>query len=282
MDVYKQVTDTIVRAIENDPGDVTLPWHRSGGGIPKNATNDTFYNGINIVYLWCVAQERNYSTANWATYKQWKEIGAHVRKGEKSSLIVFYKQVIKENQETGEDDHYRFLRHYYVFNADQVDGYTPAELKGDPIDRIEKADQYTKKTGAIIHHGGHTACYRPATDAIHIPDERRFFATEHSTRTEAYYSVVFHELTHWTGAIHRLDRDLKNRFGTEAYAMEELVAELGAAYQCARLGITPEPRLDHAQYIKNWMQVLKDDPKAIFSAAAKAQEAVNFLMGNPS
>lgn len=277
MDVYQSVTDTIVRAIENDPGKVLLPWHRSDGGIPKNATNDVYYNGINIIHLWCVAQQRNYGTAKWATYKQWKEIGAQVRKGEKSSLIVFYKQVTTE-----EDDTYRVLKHYTVFNADQVDGYDPPELQGDPITRIAEADRYTAKTGAVIQTGGHTACYRPATDTIHIPDERRFFDTATSNRTEAYYSVLFHELTHWTGAKKRLDRDLKNRFGSEAYAMEELVAELGAAYQCARLGVTPEPRLDHAQYINNWLKVLKDDKKAIFSAAAKAQEAVNYLMGGPS
>ena len=132
-------------------------------------------------------------------------------------------------------------------------------------------------TGAEVVNGGVSACYRPDTDTIHMPDEERFFDTKHSTRTESYYSTLFHELTHWTGIEKRCNRDMGKRFGDEAYAMEELVAELGAAFQCAKLGITPEPRLDHAQYIKNWLQVLKDDKKAIFTAAARAQDAVNFL-----
>jgi len=132
-------------------------------------------------------------------------------------------------------------------------------------------------TAARIIHGGTIACYHPSNDTIHMPDEERFFDTEHSSRTECYYSTLFHELCHWTGINTRCHRQFGKRFGDEAYAMEELVAELGAAFLCAKLCITPEPRADHAQYMANWLNVLKSDKKAIFTAAAKAQEAITFL-----
>ena len=277
MDVYQRVADTIVSAIENNPGDVQLPWHRAGAnGIPLNIKSGNHYQGINILNLWVEAQVKHYTSAEWGTYKQWQERGCQVKKGERSSIIVFYKKIEFEDDE-GEKQERPMIRASFGFNADQVDGYERPELEGDPIDRIEKADQYVKATCAQIVPGGAVACYRPSTDIVHMPDEERFFDTETSSRTEGYYSTLFHELTHWTGVKDRLNRDMGNRFGDDAYAMEELVAELGSAFQCAKLGITPEPRLDHAQYIKHWLDVMKKDKKAVFTAAAKAQQAVQYL-----
>lgn len=139
-------------------------------------------------------------------------------------------------------------------------------------------DAIIGKTGARIVEKGAAAYYRPVTDTIHMPDPGRFFDTASGTRTENFYAVLLHELTHWTGHPSRCDRDLRNRFGSEAYAIEELIAELGAAFCCARLGISPTPRDDHAQYIANWLKVLKSDNKAVFTAAAKAQAAVDYIL----
>jgi antirestriction protein ArdC len=276
-DLYQEVTDAIVSAIESNPGDVVMPWHRGGAGqIPTNIQSGNHYNGINIINLWVTAQANGYSSSVWGTYKQWKEKDCQVRKGEKSSLVIFYKQLEWED-ENGDEQKRPMIRASFSFNADQVDGFERPDLDGDSIDRIQAADEFVSRTRATIIPGGATACYRKSTDTVHMPDEQRFFDTETFSRTEAYYSTLFHELTHYTGIKSRCDRDMGKRFGSEAYAMEELVAELGAAFQCAWLGIEAEPRIDHAQYLSNWLQVLKDDKKAIFTAAAKAQEAVNFL-----
>ena len=228
--------------------------------------------------LWATAEANGFATGIWGTYRQWKEKGAQVRKGEKSTPVIFYKEY--DVEPSGDDDNGKrhVARASRVFNASQVDGYELPELPHiEPVKRIARADHFLKATRATILHGGERAYYRPSTDEIRIPDEGRFIETASRTRTEGYYSVILHELTHWSGAPTRCDRQLRNRFGDDAYAMEELVAELGAAFLCAELSITAETRLDHAQYIATWLDVLKADNKAIFAAAAKANEAVSYL-----
>lgn len=205
-----------------------------------------------------------------------------MRKGEKGTPIVFYKEfsVDADPGQAGDDGTRRVARASWVFNASQVDGYTVPGLPDlPPIAREANAEAFIAATGADIRHGGDMAYYRPSTDHIQMPDERLFTGSKLSSRTEDYYSVLGHELTHWSGADKRLNRLMKARFGDAAYAMEELVAELGAAFLCADLGITHTPRADHAAYIANWLQVLKSDKKAIFTAAAKASEAVQYLAG---
>lgn len=149
----------------------------------------------------------------------------------------------------------------------------------DTTARIEAADRFVANTGAVIHHGHPMACYRPAFDAIYMPDRAAFVATATSSATENYYSTLSHELTHWSGVEKRLDRQLGKRFGDDQYAVEELVAELGSAFLCAELGITPTPRQDHAQYLAHWLKVLKADKRALFAAAAAASKAVTYLNG---
>jgi antirestriction protein ArdC len=276
-DIYADVTDIIVRALENCDGHVTLPWQRGiSNSLPVNIESGNHYQGINVLSLWLQAHDRQFTQSVWGTYRQWQNVGAQVRKGEKGSLIIFYKELTREDDQ-GEAVTIPMLRASTVFNCDQVDGFTGAIEDHGPVNRLEEVDAFIAKTGAVIIYGGSVACYRPSTDVIHIPDEGRFVGRDHETRMEGFYSVKLHELTHWTAHPTRLDRDLKNRFGSEAYAMEELIAELGAAFLCAKLGISIEPREDHAAYIANWLQVLKNDKKAVFTAAAKAQEAVNFL-----
>ncbi|MCC5986026.1 MAG: DUF1738 domain-containing protein [Rhodobacteraceae bacterium] len=282
-DIYAEVTGKLVAAIEADPGDPVMPWHRGGANaIPRNALTAQEYQGVNILNLWVVGQLSGFTSNVWGTYKQWKAIGAQVRKGEKSTPVVFYKQVVKraESDEDEDAETIRILKYSTAFNADQVDGWQPPDAAAStpPLERLEAVDTIIAGTGARIIECGASAYYRPASDTIHMPDPNRFFDTESGTRTENFYAVLLHELTHWTGHPTRCDRDLRNRFGSEAYAMEELIAELGAAFCCARLGLSPSPREDHARYLANWLKVLKADNKAVFTAAAKAQAAVDYIL----
>lgn len=282
-DVYTQITNKIIQAIEAGAAKFEMPWHRAttANARPTNAVTNRNYNGVNILALWASGQIGGFSTNIWASYKQWQEIGAQVRKGEKGSMVVFYKELeTTDASEQGEERERSIwmAKPSIVFNASQVDGYElPETPQADQTEVIEEAEAFVNATGAAVHHGGCRAFYRPSTDSIHMPDRTLFVGTKSSTPTEAYYSTLFHELTHWTGAESRLNREMGKRFGDQAYAAEELVAELGAAFLCADLRITPEPREDHASYIDHWLELLKSDKRAIFHAAARASEAANFL-----
>ncbi|MEQ1953650.1 ArdC family protein [Mesorhizobium sp. CN2-181] len=289
-DVYQEITDRIVAAIDT-AGEFRLPWFKSTGGsfaIPVNIASGKPYSGVNILSLWLSAQASDYPSHLWGTYRQWQEHGAQVRRGEKSSLIVFYKRLDIEqiNEETGETESAERLiaRASHVFNAAQVDNFkagVAATLPETPaFDPISRAEQFAKATGAKIEEGGDEACYIPALDVIRMPERCRFIGTDTSTPAEAFYSTLCHELVHWSGSKSRLDRRLSNRFRIEAYAVEELVAELGAAFLCSELAITPEPRADHAQYVAHWLTILKGDKRAIFTAASKASQAANWLLAH--
>jgi len=280
-DVHQEITNRIVSALET-AGDFQLPWIKATGGSferPVNIASKNPYNGINIVSLWVSALAAEFPSNHWGTYRQWQEHGCQVRKGEKSSLVVFYKTY----EITGDDadpEERKVARASWVFNAAQVDGFTidTPDLPEQPaFDPITRAEHFAAATGAVITEQGDRAFFSPTTDQITMPERRRFIGTATTTAAEGFYSTLCHELVHWSGVPSRLDRDLSGRFGDEAYAIEELIAELGAAFLCADLGITPEPRLDHASYIKNWLAVLKGDKKAIFTAAAKASQAAQYL-----
>lgn len=285
IDVYQQVTDTIVNAIENGAGDWQMPWHRAGSGLnrPVNIDTGNHYRGVNIVALWSTSELRGFSSGTWGTYRQWQNSGCQVRKAEKSSIVVFYKEIeIDQENEDGETGTGKrlFARASRVFNADQVDGYK-VELPEpkDPVKIDENAESFVRNTGADVRHGGARAFYRSGADYIQMPDRGRFIGSDTSSATEAYYGTLLHELTHWTGPLKRCDRQFGKRFGDDAYAAEELVAELGSAFLCAELGITATPRPDHAAYIDHWLRIMKGDKKAIFTAASKANQAVDFLNG---
>ena len=282
-DIHAEITGKLIAAIEADPGKPCMPWRRTGKPLfmPSNALTGNAYNGINIVSLWVAAECLGYTTPIWATYRQWSELDCQVRKGEKASLVVFYKEYESEpNPDNADDDgKRRVARASYVFNASQVDGYTMPDAPKPlgPVDRLEAVDRFIAATGARIEHGGDRAFYRPSTDHIQMPDEGLFCGTETMTRTEGYYATVTHELTHWSGAKHRLARDFGKRFGDHAYAAEELVAEIASAFLCSELGITQDTRADHAQYLAQWLKLMKGDSRAVFTAAAKASEAVAYL-----
>lgn len=246
-DIHQEITDRIVAAIET-AGEFRLPWIRSGGGSmkrPVNIASAKPYNGVNVVSLWVAAQASDYPSNIWGTYRQWQERGVQVRRGEKSSLVVFYKKLEYEQQDesTGETEQTERLvaRASYVFNAAQVDGFDqeteqplPTESTFDPI---ERAEAFVKATGATIEETSDRACYIPSHDKILMPERRRFTGTETTTPGESFYSTLCHELVHWSGAKHRLDRDLTGRFGTESYAIEELVAECPSSEHLASMGV---------------------------------------------
>ncbi|GLS45923.1 ArdC family protein [Methylobacterium brachythecii] len=272
-DVHQTVTDAIIKTLEaGETGTWTCPWHRTGGSLPVNAKTGKAYRGVNTLMLWCAEQAAGYGDTRWATYKQWSELGAQVRKGERSTIIVFFKEY--DAAEGSEDSRRRFVaRASYGFNAAQVEG---APSAGEPLPASEWTlpeifDGFVSRTGARVIHGGDAAFYQPSEDRIVMPPRERF-PTAHG-----YASTMAHELTHWSGAKGRLDRDLTGRFRTQAYAAEELVAELGSAFLMAELGLEAEPHPTHASYIGSWIKLLKSDPKAIFTAASAASRAAGYL-----
>jgi len=288
-DVHQEITNRIVAAIEAGAGEFKLPWHRAAStSSPINATTGRAYRGVNILSLWITTQALGYESHEWATFKQWHERGVNVRKGERGTPIVFYKNLHVESSDVDASEDAEggrtipFARASWVFNAAQVDGHAvqAAALPERPLfERIARVDRVIEATGARIEYGGSRACYNRLTDRISIPDERAFFGTETSTAQEAFYSTILHELAHYSGSENRLNREKGKRFADRAYAFEELIAELSAAFLCSELGITNDPRPDHAQYMAQYLAILKNDKKAIFTAAAAASAATDFILG---
>ena len=293
IDVYGAITSQIIAAIEAGADHPQMPWHCSGSIIerPVNVASGKTYRGVNTVALWASAHCQHFTTGLWGTYRQWAAKGAQVRKGEKSSFIVFYKDMTpteaEQSASDGDDDaRRRFMaRASHVFNVAQVDGYVAPQMDStvDPVSPCDRAEQLVAASGAAITIGGMSAHYDRRGDVIAMPDRFRFTGTKTSTASEGWYSTLLHELTHWSGAEHRLARIFGTRFGDDAYAMEEMVAELGAAFLCGDLGITVEPRPDHADYIGHWLRIMKGDRKAIFTAASAANKAADYLLsfGHP-
>lgn len=285
-DVYERVTDRIVEALERGVKPWTQPWSGDNMGSrimrPLRA-NGVPYRGINILMLWGDAMEKGFTAPTWMTFRQALELGGHVRKGERGSLVVFASKLTRTetDADTGEESErdIPFLKGYTVFNVAQVEGlpaqyYPQPQVMPEPLPRIAHAEAFVAATGADIRHGGSRAFYAGGPDHIQMPPFEAF------RDAQSYYATLIHELTHWTKAPKRLDRNFgRRRFGDEGYAMEELVAELGAAFLCADLDLTPGHCDDHAGYIALWLKVLKDDRRAIFTAAAHAQRAADFLQG---
>jgi len=280
--VYESVTGKIAAAIEAGAGSFMMPWHAGIAPIamPLNAVSKAPYRGINIIALWAEAAVKRYVTGYWASYRQWQEMGAQVRRNERGATVVFFKKVEKGDDEALDEEQPRFVaRAYRVFNSYQVDGWQlPLPEKKSEVHANQQIEAFVKATGADVRYGGLVARYRHDLDCIEIPAPDRFVGTNTSTPTESYYAVLLHELTHLSGAAHRLNRVFGRRFGDEAYAFEELVAELGSAFLCSIFGITNEPRYDHAAYVSSWLDILGRDNKAIFAAASHAQKAVEYLM----
>jgi antirestriction protein ArdC len=285
IDVYTRVTSGIIEQLEAGVRPWLKPWNAeyAAGRITRPLRhNRQKYNGINILMLWASAELQGYSCPYWLTFQQAKELGGFVKKGEHGSPVVYANTFKKtETSDAGEEveQEIPFLKQYTVFNAEQVEGlpqhfYQMAEPPKEKIERIEHAERFFANTKADIRYGGNRAYYAIDADYVRMPPFETF------RDSESHAATLAHELTHWTRHTSRLNREFgRKRWGDEGYAMEELVAELGSAFLCADLHITPEVREDHASYIENWLKVLKDDKRAVFSAASHASKAVDFLHG---
>lgn len=272
--LYQRVTATIIAELESGAVPWVRPWKAvsaHGGHLPHNAITGRPYHGINVPILWVQAGTKGYPTHGWLTFQQAKEAGARVRKGEHGTIVVFTKKLRIKDEESDEEKQIPMLRTFTVFNRDQVDNLPepPPDTHGTYFERLHRAEMFILGTGADIRYGGNEACFLPELDFVQVPPLERF------KQREPFYSTTLHELTHWSGHPSRLDRNLAGRFGSQAYAAEELIAELGAAFLCAHLGITGDLR--HAGYIQNWLRLLRSDDRAVFTAAAKAQQAADFL-----
>ena len=272
MNAYDQLTEQLVNMVDSATGEWKPPWRMSGLECHQNAKTQRKYQGMNVLMLWLRQMRNEYELPLWATLKQWNSMGAKVRKGEKGTAVVFFDQYKK--QINGGDDlvTYSIAKTHYVYNADQVEGYElpqqPTPLDHNPIDDVEL---FIKNTKADIRIRGERAFYVPSEDYIGMPELGKFKTAEH------YYSVTFHELTHWTGASKRLDRKLSGKGMRSEYAYEELIAELGAAFLSADFGIINEVKEENAQYLKYWRDAMKQDSKIIFNAAAAATKAVKYM-----
>lgn len=268
-DFYQVLTARIVKAMKDDPGHWTKPW-TAPGGSPRNVVTGRFYQGCNNLVL----AFSGYDSPWWGTYKQWAAKGATVRKGEKGTLGLFWSIREVRNAKTGDVEKVPFARTFHVFNANQVDGWTAPDAAAQPNadERHEAAEKFFALVGATVNHGGDSAYYSPLSDHIQVPSYESF------VDAASYYSTLAHEHGHWTGHKSRLNRDLKNRFGSEGYAVEELVAEITAAFTMAHLGLAHEPRPDHAQYLAHWLSVAGKDETAIYRAAQDAQKALNYMI----
>jgi antirestriction protein ArdC len=279
-DQYELVTDRIVAALEAGTAPWVCPWDRSLG-LPRNGHSGRAYSGINVWMCWAA----DYADPRWFTFNQTKEYGSsHVKKGEKGTRIVHWsffdkKSIVKDAQGNDVERTERIpsLRTFVVFNFEQIEWDSERLPKAVVTNDIDVAESCTEaaalvaKTGASISHGGCSAAYSPTLDQIRMPAPAAFDSAE------GYWATLLHEVTHWTGHTSRCNRTLDTRFGTESYAAEELVAELGSAFLCAELGI--QGKVQHPQYIGNWIKVLKGDRFALFTAAKLAREAVAFLRG---
>lgn len=273
-DLYQEITDRVVAALEAGTAPWVRPWEDRGGngvavGMPYNAISKRQYSGVNVPLLWMTASERGYQGNGWATFNQVREAGGSVRKGERGTMIVFAKQITREDDD-GKTKSFPVLRSFVVFHTSQCEGLDVVAPDAPVIDKDRVLD-WVVSTGARVEHGGNKAFYTTRTDHIQMPMLKAF------RDRESYAATLLHELTHWSGNAARLNRQFGKRFGDDAYAAEELVAEMGAAFLCARLGVRGE--LQHESYIASWLKALKGDKRFLFAAASNASKAAEYLCG---
>ena len=283
IDLYQSVTDKIIAALETGTPPWVCPWNKTQGSlVPANLSTGRQYRGINTLLLNVQAISQGYGLNRWLTFQQARNLGGCVRRGETGTHIVFFKMLECEDRQRSANDApgrkvIPLLRSFTVFNAAQVDNL-PAALSTTPTppedwSPIEAADALLAQSGADIRHGGDRAFYRPVDDVIQLPPPAQF------PQASNYYATALHELSHWTGHPSRCNRVLSGRQHIEAYAFEELVAEMGAAFLSSHCGLPGE--LQHASYIASWLTALRSDKRLIFTAASMAQKAADYLIGQP-
>lgn len=285
MYINQIITDKIINLLERGTVKTGARWTGSkSSGLPVNAKSGEQYHGINVLVLWAEMAEKSYASSQWLTFKQAADLGANVRKGEKSVMCVYYRTVAKRGEANAEDEQetYFMAKPFWLFNVAQIDGL-PADLtataSATPVKWFnphQEAEQLLLNSQASIYYGFDSAYYSPSADKICLPARERF------TSESNFYATALHELTHWTGSETRLNRCFGKRFGDDAYAFEELVAELGAAFTVGQLGMIDATIEAHADYVQSWIKVLKDDKKAIFTAASLAAKASSFILNQTS
>ncbi len=271
-DIYQEVSEKILKAMESGTLPWIKPWSEIGtGGMPRNAITRRPYSGANVALLWIAASNNGYTSNRFLTYKQAQEAGGNVKKGEKGTPIIFASSFEKETDK-GEKKFIPFLKTFTVFALEQCERLEQFQEKPLPVvtyNRDRDCDAFMVSTAADIRHGEARAYYNSDADYIMLP------AWETFKSADGYYGIALHELVHWTGNKNRCNREFGKRFGDRAYAAEELVAELGAAFMCAEFGY--DATTQHAAYIQNWISLIKSDSKAFITAASKASKAVEFL-----
>ncbi len=282
-DIYAEVTARIIGELEQDRFPWVQPWGKAGhsaAGLPHNAGTGSRYSGINILILWGAGISAGYPTLGWLTFRQALNLGGCVRKGERGTTVVYADRFTPKSEleraarEGTEASAVPFLKRFTVFNVTQCDGLEGVFAAAEPLperELIPHAEAVIKATGADFRMGGDRAFYVPAADYIQVPPQPAFHDQIN------YYRTCFHELTHWTGHPTRLNRDQSGGHGSALYAREELVAEMGSAFVCATLGVTPTVR--NADYLASWLSVLREDNRAIFRAASQASKAADLLLG---
>lgn len=281
-DLYQEITDQIVGMLDQG----VVPWRspilgRGTAGHPQNLESLKPYRGINVFLLAVTAHFKGYGSSYWVTFNQAKAHGGTVKKGEKSSMVVFWKQYETKDKDTGEDTTIPVLRYYNVFNVEQCDGIAaPDAVPFDPIEfkPVAAAENLVKgfADGPRIEHGGKQAFYLPQSDLVRLPEATHF------TSSEEYYSTLFHELAHSTGHSKRLDRKLDSDpkpFGSADYGKEELIAEMAAAFLCGDVGIRPAVIENQTAYIGSWLKQIKQDKKLVIAAACAGQKAADWIRG---
>lgn len=278
MCIRQTITDKIISILEQGASTSGPRWTGSSGhGLPRNAQTGQAYRGINVLMLWAEAAEKQYSSNLWLTYRQAEELGAQVRKSERSVMCVYFQKVEKEAETEGDETtYYPLIKPFFLFNVAQIDGL-PSDITAPSASQIEfnsieAAEDVLVKTAATIRHGFNGAFYVPDRDQVCLPIRERF------TSESNYYATAFHELGHWTGHASRLNRSFGKRFGDDSYAMEELVAELSAAFTMGHLGMADGSIEMHADYLQSWIRVLKADKAAIFTAASQASKASDYVL----
>ncbi len=273
-DVYQEITDRIIEQLELGTVPWVKPWSTVKGEatFPTNRYTGYAYRGINVPSLWCAGIQAGYESNLWLSYKQARNIGAQVRKGETGTPIIFVKfKQVQDRDDTTKKKSIPLVKYSTVFNVEQVDDLPTLYNVEQEWNPVTDVDNLIATTSAVITHGGDRACYMPGPDRINMPHKAGF------TDSGNYYATLLHEITHWTGSKTRLNRLYGARFGDQAYAREELVAEMGAAFLCGHCGI--DGHLQHAEYLNSWIKVLKSDKSAIVQAASAAQKAADFVTG---
>jgi antirestriction protein ArdC len=278
-EAFAAITDRICAQLADGVRPWAKPWRDGMSPLVQHMPHNLVgrnYRGANVLMLWAVGQSMGYASPVWLTFKQAIEAGGAVRKGERGTTVFFWKFGVAEDKATGETRQTCLARRYTVFNLEQCDGVTVPERRQrvlTPLERHAEADRIIAATGATIQYGGDRAFYAPSRDSVQLPVAEAF------RDPAGFYGTAFHELGHWTGHESRLNRTFGRRFGDDAYAVEELVAELTAAFVCASTGIASTERDDHAAYLSEWLRVLRADSRAIVTAAAAAQKAADLILG---